>query len=551
MPYSFIEIEKETRWVIRAVFLFLVFLYFLFAEALWLVTKLYFLFKEIVLGNEALFSWNEAAIVSAVALAAALIHWRASTANMVDRIAQVVGATAPDPKDFYHTVFRNVVDEVSVATGGMKIDARVIPSSGLNACAISDFKGNKVIGVTEGLLARLSRSQLEAVIGHEAAHIVSGDSLTTTMACSLFGIYAALLAGASRALERPTVWRGRRSEGAWIYLVIIYLVLVVVQGVGLLVNMFLSRQKETRADAVAVRLTRDPLALAEALYIISRGWRGIGEIPDSLSPIFFASPDYKNLDESEGLLANLFSTHPPTNRRLEMLLSMAHADLAALAPVIRPKARVAVEDGIVTVSGEPGKEWFIYRENMWQGPFGLDELAGLGLAPNSWVAKRGEKTVSQASEVDVLNEALKAKLAGKPIASGEMCPECTQPLGEVLYEGTPVLTCYYCDGIFARSTSVLRIMVRKDYSFPSSIEKSAEFALKTNSKGIYTRRFNVVYALTCPHCGGKMARGFYSLGYPIEVDRCGRCDAIWFQKFELETLQYLFEKFESRDETKT
>jgi len=58
----------------------------------------------------------------------------------------------------------------------------VIPTLSMNALSAADLKGNAVIAITEGLLSRLTRPQIEAVIAHEAHHILSGDCLETTVA---------------------------------------------------------------------------------------------------------------------------------------------------------------------------------------------------------------------------------------------------------------------------------------------------------------------------------------------------------------------------------
>lgn len=540
MPYSFVDIEKQKNWIIRAVFGFLVLFYFLVAELIWLITKLFIILELKISEAPSLFSFGEALVVFFIALVVAFIHWHFSTKNMVEKILKLLGTTEPDPKDSYHQVFKNVVEEVCVATGGKQIGYQVIPSSSLNAFAISDFKGSAVIGVTEGLLARLNRSQLEAVIGHEAAHVASGDSLLATVTCSLFGIYSALLEGISKAIRR--VSRGRRAGGLILYLIVVYIILSITQVVSFLLNMFLSRQKEYRADAVAVRLTRNPISLAEALYIISRGWRGVGAISNSLSPIFITNPDYSDLDESEGFISDMLSTHPPTKNRLAILLDMAHQDLSTLKSGIKSKRKIPVEEGIVEIRGEPKREWLVYKDNSWQGPFGLEELLNLGLMPNSWVSKLNEGVIKHASDDETLNRTLRGKLTGEVIKEGQSCPECNEPLGEILYEGAPVLKCYFCEGVFVDKDVIPRIIAREDYSFPPSVMHFAEVALKTYTENIKRDNLKVAYELICPKCKGKMWRGIYSYGYPIEVDRCDKCRSVWFNKYELEALQYSIEK---------
>ena len=174
-----------------------------------------------------------------------------------------------------------------MATGGRKIEGMVIPTSAMNAFALMDFEGRSVIGVTEGLLARLTRAQLEAVVGHEAAHIVSGDCLATTVTTSLFALYSGLLKGLE-SVFRATRSSSRRGGGVLALLIAVYVLLWISRGMSHLARMFVSRQREYRADAIAARLTRDPLSPAEALYTIAYRWRGAGLAAEELESIFMS-----------------------------------------------------------------------------------------------------------------------------------------------------------------------------------------------------------------------------------------------------------------------
>src|SRR5665811_219893 len=90
-----------------------------------------------------------------------------------------------------------------------------------------------------------------------------------------------------------------------------------------LLNMFISRQREYRADAAAVRMTRNPIALAETLHLLSRSWRGAGFIGSSFAMLCIVNPEATLLDESEGFWADRLSTHPPLEKRIAILLNMA------------------------------------------------------------------------------------------------------------------------------------------------------------------------------------------------------------------------------------
>ena len=551
MPYSFIEIEKRKKWVIAAVFFSLVIFYFLVAEILWVVTKFFFLAQfqaDILFRKGSVVSFQESVFVFLVAFSFALGHWLVATANMIEKILGLLGARELDERDTYHQILGNIVEEVGVATGGVKMRCCVVPISALNAFAITDLKGNAVIGVTEGLLGRLSRSQLESVIAHEAAHVVSEDSLIKTITCSLFGVYAALLEGVRNALACSGRSSRDRGEGGGpiAYLVVIYIILSITQFINLTLNMFLSRQQEYRADAIAVKLTRNPIAFAEALYLISRGWRGVGGISESLAPIFIMNPDYNRLEEAEGAISDLFSTHPPTSRRLSILLGMAHADITGLKTGLKPKIKLSAEEGVVSLQQHESirGQWLLYRDDDWKGPYGLEELFACGVSPNSWISRVGENIIKHASEDETLYKSFKERLLGEggAVKENEGCPQCKEPLVEMLYEGAPILKCHYCGGILAQNDIIMRIMAREDFAFGPEIVKAAEEFLQAYYKGVLKGNFRVAYSFDCPQCRKKMIRGFYSYGYPIQIDRCDSCGQVWFDKNELEILQYLSEK---------
>ena len=208
------------------------------------------------------------------------------------------------------------------------MDPVVIPTMAINAFAVSDFSGRAVIGVTEGMLARLTRAQLEAVVGHEAAHIVTGDCLATTVTSSLFELYSGMLRGFEALFRGGGLGRRRYSSAEFrggaqgaVFVILIYVLLMITKLLSQMVRLFISRQREYRADAIAVRLTRDPLSLAEALYAISYRWRGAGLPAQELEAIFTVNPVYSALDEQKGLWADMFSTHPPVADRIKVLLN--------------------------------------------------------------------------------------------------------------------------------------------------------------------------------------------------------------------------------------
>ncbi len=502
MPYSFTQIEQDKTRTIGFVFAFLILFYFFSALGVILIAKNYFLLqmteRDYAFAPKGL-AFHEMFYILVGAGIAAAIHWLVTVSGLVPKILKVLGAEPINPKDTYHQMFKNICDEVAVATGGKKIEPVVVPVLAMNAFALADFEGRSVIGVTEGLLSRLSRPQIEAVVGHEAAHIVSGDCLSTTVTSSIFAMYNGILDGISKVMrsENRSYSSRRGGGGIFLFLGVIYLFLSVTKVLSFLVKMFVSREREFRADAVAVRLTRDPLSLAEALYGISRRWRGGGLASEDMDAIFIMNPQFSRLDESNGFFADLFSTHPPVQKRLEVLLDMAKTDVKEL------------------------EANFQKRENR----------------PRS-VGGDAQPAYQDAEIQNILNKGASD--------SSMLCPHCNVALMEVHYEGLPLLKCGQCGGILITESDVQRVIIREDVGFSERVIHMAKAVDEMRQKYLPPlNRLKGVNLLACPRCRDpkpRMLKTFYSLVYPVEVERCVFCQSVWLDKDELEVLQYLIEK---------
>src|SRR5574341_2148310 len=189
MPLTFIDIERQKNWCIWLLFLFLMLLYF-FVTALFAAA--FFPLAAFTTSRFWIFSGVSALLVAG-------IHFWFSAYHTVPAVLRSLNAQPPDPNDDIHKTLINIMQEIHVVTGNRrKMQCVVIPSLSLNALAAADLKGEAVIGITEGLLSRLTRPQLEAVVAHEAHHVLSGDCLEATVASALFGSYSALIAGLAR-----------------------------------------------------------------------------------------------------------------------------------------------------------------------------------------------------------------------------------------------------------------------------------------------------------------------------------------------------------------
>jgi Zn-finger nucleic acid-binding protein len=118
-------------------------------------------------------------------------------------------------------------------------------------------------------------------------------------------------------------------------------------------------------------------------------------------------------------------------------------------------------------------------------------------------------------------------------------------LDEFSYEGAPVFKCSYCKGFFVSQNNIERIMIRQDQTFSEDIEHLAKNAFDPkNTLNLNELKQKPGWILDCPKCQKKMLRQFFVYSYPVEIDRCIFCDWTWFDKQELELLQYIYQNKE-------
>jgi heat shock protein HtpX len=539
MPFTHIDLQRRRQRTSAALFLLLVIYYFLGLTLVWAMIHLALHpFIHSNLGIEAARShWlglsaPEIGGMALVALIAAGGHWFAAVWGGQERLLTALSAQPPDPEDRYHRQVMNIIEEVRVATGGRPVRAVVIPTLAVNAFAAATQEDNGVIGVTEGLLTRLTRPQLEAVIGHEMAHLLDNDSIVTTIACSLFATYLQLL--------RISLSAARTEKGGlwWLPTALLWLLTV---GAKLL-NTAVSRQREYLADATAVQLTRNPTALAEALIKVSNAWRGGGDVDEALAPIFFLNPGDTQLNQQESFLADLFTTHPPVQKRLDALLAMAHTNVAALAAAVRAEQAAPVHPAR---NGAAPRAWWVQRDATWEGPYSADQLLSLTtLGPHSWVHLEGDGRVMRAADHAVLADLLRLHTDEQPLSS-HCCPRCRQYLRLIDYEGAPLYQCSFCTGCWVEERRLMRILVRREVGFPDELKARVK-RFQRRSMGNVVRRMRIAQqdptqTLLCPNCQRPMFRNFYSYQYLIIVDRCRECAMIWFDREELNMLQIMVE----------
>ena len=572
MAYSFTQIERNKTHIIGWVFTFLIIFYFCSFYLLGTLYKNLFLFFQSENYQPVFFlSGIESMVAFLFALVVGFLHLSFSTRSLIEKMLKVLRARKPDPDNHYHQIFINIIEEVRLASGGTSIEGIILPTTAFNAFALADFEGRAVIGVTEGLLTRFSRSQTEAVVAHEAAHIVGGDCLSVTVSSCVFEVFNSFLDGVKYTLlgmgigedqstggygiggrggggsfssSQEKYWGGAdifsKIFGLIIFFVFVYGLMCLARLVSRLFNMVISREIKFRADAVAVQLTRDPLSLLEALYIISKHWSGSGMVWGNLQSIFIVNPNCNWLDRGEGFFSDLFSTHPPVEKRIQVLMDMAHENTEALQDALLEHGK---NDKAEQEFAAPFK-WFLQKDQQWIGPYSIAEIERLNWVNLQTVVKRigGEQSTALSGDPTlraVWNERFMDRK--KELLS---CPECRSELKIIDYESVSIQECSQCHGTLVNEDNLLTILNRKERVFSPGIRHLAGVLQNQSRINVTNVVLNLQDVLNCPGCQsdhGKMRRMFFNPLYPVEVDKCPKCGLIWFNQDELEVLQCLFE----------
>ncbi|MEM0232467.1 MAG: M48 family metalloprotease [Candidatus Nezhaarchaeales archaeon] len=207
-----------------------------------------------------------------------------------------------------------IVERVAMNAGIPKPKVAIVKKDVPNAFATGRSPQRALVAVTEGLLNNFSEDEIEAVVGHEIAHIKHRDTLIMTLAATIAGAIGYLAFLGRWAL----IFGGSRERNSGMSLLLL-LSLILAPIAATLVQLAVSRAGEYRADEASARITRKPLSLARALSkieaIVRR--RPLTDVSPSTAPLWIVNPIRGDV------IAELFSTHPATEKRIARLKSIA------------------------------------------------------------------------------------------------------------------------------------------------------------------------------------------------------------------------------------
>ncbi len=196
----------------------------------------------------------------------------------------------------------------------------LIPTDSPNAFATGRNPKHASVAVTRGILDLCNDEEIEGVLAHELGHVRNRDILTSAV--------VATVAGAISMIANMVMWAemfgfgggggGRDREGGALSALAM---MIIAPFVAMLIQLAISRSREYEADATGARITGNPQALASALEKIDQWSKRVPmKVSPSMAHMFICQPL-----TGRQMFANLFSTHPPIQKRIQRLLDMRYS----------------------------------------------------------------------------------------------------------------------------------------------------------------------------------------------------------------------------------
>jgi len=238
-----------------------------------------------------------------------------------DKIALTLARAHPATREQYFD-FYTLVENLAITAGLPMPKIFAIEDDAPNAFATGRDKNHAVVAVTTGLLAMMTKAELEGVVAHEMSHIGNKDMLVSTVAVVLVGFVTIV----SDMLIRSAIFGGNRDdrEGNGLFMILGIIFSILAPIFATLIQLAISRKREYLADASGALLTRYPEGLASALEKIGGYTKPMNSPLNSpstaIAHLYIANPFGSNKIANK--VSNLFSTHPPIEDRVKILREM-------------------------------------------------------------------------------------------------------------------------------------------------------------------------------------------------------------------------------------
>jgi heat shock protein HtpX len=266
-----------------------------------------------------LFGYGLAGTLVALVIAAGfavLSYWKS------DSVALSVSRAQPADPNMYKRLY-NLVEGLCIASGLPMPRVYIIDDPAPNAFATGRNPKHAAVAVTTGLLEKMNRVELEGVLAHELSHVRNYDILVSTIAVTLLGTVALI----SDLTLRMMWWNGGRvrrqgdREDANNPLALIAFVFIILAPIiAQLMQLAVSRNRETLADVSAVQMTRYPPGLISALEKLREDTTVTHSASKATAHLWIEQPMSGVGDQGrQGWLNKMFDTHPPLEERIALL----------------------------------------------------------------------------------------------------------------------------------------------------------------------------------------------------------------------------------------
>lgn len=189
-------------------------------------------------------------------------------------------------------------------------DVGIFPAQQSNAFATGWNRNNALVAVSAGLLQRMNKDEVRAVLAHEIAHVSNGDMVTLALIQGVINTFVMFFARIIGSIVDRAVFKQERGHGIGFY-VVTFVAEIVLGILASTIVMWFSRYREFRADAGAANLAGRN-AMINALRRLQQEQDMPNQLPDSMTAFGI------NQGVREGLMA-LFASHPPLEKRIEAL----------------------------------------------------------------------------------------------------------------------------------------------------------------------------------------------------------------------------------------
>jgi heat shock protein HtpX len=228
-------------------------------------------------------------------------------------VLAAMGAQPADPHQYQQ--LNNIVQTLAIGDGLPLPKVYVINDPSPNAFATGRDQNHAAVTVTTGLLGMMNREELEGVLAHEMSHIKNFDVRLLLVVTTMIGMAALISSAFWNSIGRMRI----RGNGALVVFAIGIVFTIIAVVVGPLMQLALSRQRESLADVSGVELTRNPTGLISALQKIAQNDKPPERFNHAVAAMMIDNPN----EHHGSFFSRLFDTHPPIAERIAALQRIA------------------------------------------------------------------------------------------------------------------------------------------------------------------------------------------------------------------------------------